>query len=893
MALSEYQRKRHFSKTPEPKAIESPEQGWKYVIQKHDASHLHYDFRLELNGVLKSWAVPKGPSLDPKVKRLAVEVEDHPVAYGDFEGVIPAGEYGGGTVLLWDNGTWTPLGDPVAGLRAGRLKFALSGQKLRGHWMLLRLSRQTGHKPQWLLIKEVDDEAQSSSKSDILDLQPFSVTSGRDLKEIAHAGAPEWPNPVSEDVVKSHPRKTAPSPKPGKRKGKSKQTRNAVPLPDHIDVELATLVDSAPEGDDWLHEVKFDGYRMICRVDGDDVQFITRNHQNWTSRVPHLVDAARALPVSQVILDGEVVALTAEGTTDFQTLQNAFRDHQDRTLKYYVFDLLFLDGNRWIDRPLIERKQRLEELLSESKLPGDVFRYSDHIQGHGDELQRQACEMHLEGIVSKRANAYYQAGRGHDWLKSKCRNEDEYVIGGFTDPSGSRSGFGALLVGAYDSEHHLHYAGKVGTGFDQKTLRELSAELDELEIEESPFSDLRRRVGDARTAHWVQPSLVGQFRFANRTRDGKLRHGSFLGLRKDKPATEVTTGTPTSTSRTKSQTLVTQDVGSKKSARQKQLLAKSAQPAVRNLDVRKAKSETSEVANVKLSHPEKVLYPSEGLTKFNLARYYEEISPWILPHMKHRPIVLVRCPGGQESTCFYQKHPATGVPDSIRRIAIKEKQKTEDYLLIDDVKDLVALVQIDALELHVWGSREDKLESPDRLVFDLDPAPEVAWKTVVTASLEIRDFLLELGLKSFVKTTGGKGLHLVLPIDRRHSWDEAKSFCKRVAEAIVSIAPKQFTALLSKSARSNKIFIDYLRNGRGATAVVAYSSRARDQATVSTPVSWDELKQIRSGSVFTIQTLPERMKLIKADPWADLMSTRQSLNAPMKKLQLFVNTNDD
>lgn len=870
MGLVEYQRKRHFAKTPEPSGAKKTATEWQYVIQKHDASHLHYDFRLELDGVLKSWAVPKGPSLDPSTKRLAVQVEDHPVAYGGFEGIIPAGQYGGGTVLLWDTGTWEPIGDAKAGLREGKLKFNLHGKKLRGGWTLVRTRRgESSDKPQWLLIKERDDDADPDK--DILEEQPLSVASGRDLGGIASSKDRVWESKGKKGEVSA----TAASPivkatrrKAAKAKVSSANTSDSgvkEPMPKKTEVQLATLTELPPEGDEWLHEIKFDGYRMICRIDNGKITFTSRNQQDWTGRLEGLVKATSRLKAKQAILDGEVVIFQRDGTTDFQALQNAFREGRSADMKYIVFDLLYLNCRSLTELPLEERKQLLQTLLNESG-SNSAIQYSEHVDGHGDEFKQQACRLHLEGMICKRRDQPYRPGRSLDWLKVKCLKKDEFVIGGYTDPSGSRSGFGALLVGFHDEQGALHYAGKVGTGFHEHDLKELGDRLQQLEQAKSPFVDLQEKKGVVRTAHWIKPELVGQFSYANRTNEGRLRHASFQGLREDKAATEVTLDEPTPVA------------AATKQAR------KTAKSEV--ADTAKADADTFE--GVRLTHPEKVLYPEDGITKLELAQYYRDIADWLLPHLVHRPVVLVRCPDGQGKESFYQKHPGVGSPANLRQIPIKEKQKTANYLLVDDAAGLISLAQVSALELHAWGSREDKLEFPDRLIFDLDPAPDVPWGQVIDSAKQVKQFLEELGLRSFVKMTGGKGLHLVVPIERRHDWDEAKQFCKQVAESIEQAAPGRYTSNMSKAARPKRIYIDYLRNGRGSTAVIPYSPRARTGAPVSTPLAWEELSEKMHSDHFTIRNVLRRLASIKRDPWEELNTTRQSLTQPIKKLKSLI-----
>jgi bifunctional non-homologous end joining protein LigD len=851
MSLREYHKKRHFETTPEPAGKEAPTGGNSFVIQKHAASHLHYDFRLELDGVLKSWAVPKGPSLDPSVKRLAMHVEDHPVDYGGFEGIIPEGEYGGGTVMLWDRGTWEPVGDAAEGYRTGKLKFTLHGEKLHGGWMLVRThfgKDKDGR--QWLLFKERDKFAKSGKKADITDSATDSALSGRNMDEIAEAKDRVW------DSTGEVPQKKAKVKKPAPR-----QSRTST-LPNRIDVELATLVKAPPEGDDWFHEIKFDGYRMICRLDHGDVEFLTRNHKDWTGRLKSLAEAAAELPAATAILDGEVVVLRKDGVTDFQDLQNAFREGAADRLVYYVFDLLHLDGHDLTGEPLEQRKAKLAELVKD---PGKSIRFSEHVAGNGPAFFARGCKMHLEGVISKRRDAPYRPGRGGDWLKSKCVQKDEFVIGGFTDPERSREGIGALLVGHHD-RGQLRYVGKVGTGFDDRMLRKLKHDLAAIETEESPFADLKRR---SAKIHWVEPTRVAQVAFGAWTRDHRLRHASFQGLREDKPAEEVTRDKPVAAARL--------------AARRSRARTSPARSAERNDEDYDAAAH--EFHGVRLTSPEKVLYPEQGITKLDLARYFEQVADWMLPHVVDRPLVLVRCPDGMGKDCFYQKHPGVGTPPNLRQIPIREKSKTEKYLLVDDAAGLISLAQIGALEIHAWGCRADKIETPDRLIFDLDPDPSVGWSDVVVAARQVRKFLEDLGLESFLKTTGGKGLHLVVPIDRRHDWDMAKAFCKDVADAVVAADPDRYTANMSKAARPGKIYLDYLRNGRGATAVVAYSTRSRPGAPVSTPLTWAELDGDIRSDTFTIRNVMARLGKLRRDPWDGIEKVRQSLTGPSAELR--------
>ncbi len=899
MSLGEYKRKRDFGITPEPAGKEVPRGGRSFVIQKHQASHLHYDFRLEMDGVLKSWAVPKGPCLDPAVKRLAMQVEDHPVDYGSFEGIIPEGEYGGGTVMIWDRGEWEPLGNAKDDYRKGRLKFQLAGEKLKGKWMLVRTAgaAKPGAKKAWLLFKERDEWAKSGEAGDIVSALPLSVATGRDLEEIAKDQDWVWGKQKKTSAKKSKTEKKA-EPEKSRAASKSKPRKQAslvasmdslsgaktARLPARIDVQLATLVKEPPEGDDWFHEIKFDGYRMICRIEDGKARFITRNHKDWTNRLKTLVQEIESLGFKNAVLDGEVVALRPDGTSDFQELQNAFRENQSSTLDYFVFDLLYWDRYDLRSVPLEERKRLLGEILEQAQ--ASKIHFSQHMEGHAEAFLKQGCAMHLEGIICKKKDGAYRSGRGYEWLKVKCIQTDEFVIGGFTEPSGSRPGLGALLMGYHDDAGKLCYVGKVGTGFSGATHEALQKELAVIECDRSPFRD--HTVKPART-HWVKPTKVAQVVYGSRTRDGILRHASFQGLREDKPARDVSLDLPLPLEKV-TRALKKQSPSSKSAKRVAAMSANRVRPApAKKKSMKEPASKleefvTDEWHGVRLTHPQKVLYPEDGITKLDLATYYDSVAEWILPHLVKRPVVLVRCPEGTAKECFYQKHPMAGTPDTLRQIPIREKSATKNYLVIDDKEGLISLAQIGALEIHAWGSREDKLESPDRLIFDLDPDPAVPWAQVVDSACEVRQFLKELKLESFVKTTGGKGLHLVLPLERRHLWDEAKDFCKQVADLIVAAAPERYTANMSKAARHGKIFIDYLRNGRGATAIVPYSTRARAGAPISVPLDWKELSAKMPSDHFNIRNIAERLGKIKRDPWEAIVSTRQNLSAPLKQI---------
>jgi len=842
MGLREYRRKRDFKKTPEPAGqVSAPprDQQRSYLIQKHAASRLHYDFRLELEGVLKSWAVPKGPSLDPADKRLAMHVEDHPLEYGEFEGIIPKGQYGGGTVLLWDRGTWEPVGDPHKSYRAGSLKFTLKGEKLRGGWALVKIGgrRKDGDDRSWLLIKERDQQARPGQAESIVASEPKSVATGRTIEQIAAAGDRVW-HSNRDGGDRSSP---GPAEVPGARRAA---------LPKFVQPQLATLVERPPDGDGWLHELKHDGYRILARVEHRRAQLFSRNARDWTEKFPTVAEALGRLAVEQAILDGEVTVLLPDGTSSFQALQNFGSSAARGQLAYMVFDLLYLDGRDLTGARLEDRKAALARLLASANDQAAVLRYSDHVVGAGADFFAHACKLGLEGIMSKKRDAPYRGTRGPEWLKIKCLKQQEIVIGGYTEPEGSRIGIGALLGGVYESGR-LVYAGKIGTGFDNRMLRDLQQRLSRLEQKTSPFA--ARPAGAAR-AHWVKPELVAQVSFSEWTSDGKLRHPAFQGLREDKAADTVVRERPATT-----------EDEMKRVAR----APRSTRPAKTTAE--------AVVAGVRLTHPDRVLYPSHGTTKLDLARFYESIAKWILPHLEDRPTTLVRCPEGAHKTCFYQKHVGYWAPESLRRVKIQEKRKVGEYLVVDSLASLIGLVQIGILEIHTWNSVVKRLEQPDRVVFDLDPGPGVEWAQVIECARLIRDALHTLKLESFVKTTGSKGLHVVAPLVPGPSWDEASAFTRSVAESVARANPRRYITSMAKAERRGKIFIDYLRNIRGATSVAAYSTRVTPQATMSVPLTWDELSTRITSDHFTIANVPQRLAGLTADPWAAYWRTRQSL----------------
>jgi len=805
------------------------------VVQKHAATRLHYDLRLELDGVLKSWAVPKGPSLDPAEKRLAVQVEDHPLEYGAFEGTIPKGEYGGGTVMLWDRGIWEPEGDPEQDLARGKLSFTLRGEKLRGSWALARMKGKDGQPGKnWLLIKHKDDEAASESIYSIVEKHPLSVATGRSLEEIAAGKKSTRP-----------PSEVGRDPDPSQLANARKASQPAFLKP-----QLATLADEPPSGEEWIHEIKLDGYRILARIKNGRVTLLTRRGKDWTGKFTAVAEALRNFPERQAILDGEIVVLREDGISDFQALQDHLRGGGAGKLVYYLFDLPHCNGYDLTRAPLLERKSLLHSLLAGMSPAQETVRFSDHIQGSGKTVYRHACRLAAEGIISKDATGGYEQKRTRGWLKIKCQQRQEFVVGGWTDPGGSRTGFGALLLGYYDNEG-LVYAGRAGTGFSESALRRLAGQLRRIEQKDSPFRNPPSGA-DARGVHWAKPQLVAEVKFREWTRDNILRQASFKGLRKDKSPGEIVRETPVE--RSGSET------------------ARGEEPAMFK---RKRSSSLAVVAGVSVSHPDKILYPDQGVTKRALAEFYATIADFILPHVVHRPLTLLRCPDGREGECFYQKHLRESIPAALRAIPIREKNTTMDYVVIDDIKGVIALVQLGVLEIHPWGSSETNIEKPDTLTFDLDPGPGVKWPEVIEAAKLLRRRLEELGLISFVKTSGGKGLHLVVPIQRRSGWEEVSAFARAVALDLVRRRPDRYTAEMRKVKRKGKIFIDYLRNNRGATTVAAYSTRSWAGAPVSTPIRWDELTRRMTPDRYRIDNLPRRLAALKNDPWQDFFAVRQ------------------
>jgi bifunctional non-homologous end joining protein LigD len=865
--VSEYTRKRNFDITSEPpetagRARSGQGKALSFVIHKHDARNLHYDFRLELDGTLKSWAVPKGPSLDPKNKRLAVHVEDHPLGYGSFEGSIPEGQYGAGDVIVWDRGIWQPHGDPRETYKAGKLKFTLIGEKLTGDWALVRTHLQgSGDKEQWLLIKEKDEAVRSADEYDIVADKPESVVSGATVGE-------------GRAAAKSSTRKTAAAAPVAEKKpaGKTakKQAAKKTAIPQKLSPQLATLMDTPPEGE-WLYEIKFDGYRIMTRILDGEVRMITRNGHDWTERLPLQAKAIGELNLGDGWLDGEVVVLNDAGLPDFQALQNAFDIGRSKDIVYYLFDVPFLNGEDLREKPVEDRRAALKKLLGKQKK--GLLRFSDAFSASHRDIIESACLLSLEGVIGKRAGSVYQSRRSPDWIKLKCKLRQEFVIVGFTKPHGTRSGFGALLLAVNEEGAGLVYAGRVGTGFNQKTLAELFEKMQPLEQDASPLGK-KLTSAQGRGVHWIKPTLVGEVEFGEWTREGIIRHSAFIALRSDKPASEVVHEYPKTPKDIKAPF---KPNASKTSA------SKTDEPAGKPKAASKRDSKDKiEVAGVLISHPERVIDKKSGLHKIDLAHFYESISDWILPHLDHRAVALLRCPEGVEGEQIFQKHAERLAIPNIKQLDPKLDPGHARLMEIDSVQALVGAAQMGTIELHTWGSTYDKIELPDHFVLDLDPDPALPWRSMIEATQMTLSVLDELGLDAYIKTSGGKGMHIIVPLARKADWDTVKAFAKALAQFISEQLPERFTATSGPKNRVGKIFIDYLRNTRGASTVAAYSARARPGLPVSVPVSRDELASLKSSDQWNIANLQKRLRKLKADPWAGYKNT-QRITRPMWK----------
>ncbi|MGE8190257.1 DNA ligase D [Pseudomonas sp. NPDC086278] len=857
--LDDYNRMRDFSATSEPAAKRSgkntaKDHALQFCIQKHDASHLHYDFRLELDGALKSWAVPKGPSLDPKVKRLAVHVEDHPIDYATFEGSIPEGHYGAGDVIVWDRGVWIPQDDPAKAYAKGKLKFELQGEKLGGLWNLVR-THMPGKQEQWFLIKHQDGAAKPEADYDVLSAEPDSVLSDRTI--IAKkTKASAKPKALKKPARKVTPKATS-APLTGAHKAE---------LPDQLKPELATLVEKAPDGQ-WSYEIKFDGYRIMARIDHDEVKLFTRNGHDWTHKLPKQAKALAALGLESAWLDGEMVVANEHGVPDFQALQNAFELGRSGNVLYYLFDMPYLNGVDLREVPVEERRVALQTVLKQGEDP--LLRFSDAFGEEPEALLNSACQMQMEGLIGKRLGSPYVSRRSNDWIKLKCKHRQEFVVVGFTDPKGSRHAFGALLLGLHDRDSgELRYAGKVGTGFNETTLNSIHGQLKPLQIKKP--SVVNPPTGfDAKGVHWLKPVLLAEIAFAEMTKDGSVRHAVFHGLRDDKPADDITEERPkavkTSTSKT---------AAAKKTAAQK--------PAAKNKAAETAPSQIGlDHGKVRITHPDRVIDASSGTTKVQLAEYYASVAQWILPELKDRPVALVRAPDGIAGELFFQKNAERL---AIPGITTLDKDLTgQPVMLINNAEALIGAVQMSTVELHTWNATSDNLDKPDRFVLDLDPDPALPWKSMVEATQLTLSVLDELGLKAFLKTSGGKGIHLVVPLTRKLGWDEVKDFSHAIVSHMAKLLPERFSAVSGPKNRVGRIFIDYLRNGLGATTICAYAARTREGLPVSVPIFREEVAELKGADQWNIHTVRQRLAEVGDEPWADLNKTRQTITADMRR----------
>lgn len=844
-ALKTYRAKRNFGITSEPaEGGDSVEGALQFVVQKHWASHLHYDFRLELDGSMKSWAVPKGPSYDPSVKRMAVHVEDHPISYNRFEGTIPEKQYGAGKVIIWDKGTWLPIGDAAQGYRDGKLKFELRGHKLKGHWTLVRMKGKGEKQAPWLLIKERDDLARPASEFSVVDEMPDSVAKLAEPKDAAtqtrsaakaSSAAKPAPATAKKAAAKTSVSRAKPAP-PGMPEGARKAA-----LPATFSPQLATLVDTPPaDAGDWVYEIKFDGYRLMARLDKGKVALITRNGHDWTHKLPALAESLAKLPVDSAWLDGEIVVQGESGTPDFQALQNAFDSAHTARIAYYVFDLPHCDGWDLTGVALEQRRAILAQLMKKNKSAN--LRFSDVFDAAAGDVVHSACAIGLEGVVGKRRDSTYVQRRSPNWIKLKCGQRQEFVIGGYTDPQGSRTGLGSLLLGVHDDKGKLQYAGNVGTGFSEKTLAALKKALDEVAADKSPFAEA---TDNDRRAHWVKPQLVAEVSFGEWTRTGRIRHPVFQGLRADKKASAI--------------------------VREKPSRAGT------------AAADASLPPGLKVSHPERVIDEDSGVTKLDLVRYYALVATLMMPHLLGRPVSLVRATDGIKGELFFQKHPDTAKLPGVRQLDPALDPGHAPLVEIAIAEGLTSAAQFNVIEFHTWNAVKSRIDRPDRMTFDLDPGDGLQWPKMQEAATLVRALLSELGLTSFLKTSGGKGLHVVVPLKRLNDWDTVKDFSQAIVQHLAVTIPERFVAKSGPKNRVGKIFVDYLRNGFGATTVCAWSARARPGLGVSVPLGWDELAGLASSTRWTVKNIHERLDVANL-PWKDYEASRQGLAVAMKKL---------
>jgi bifunctional non-homologous end joining protein LigD len=806
MELKEYNQKRDFNKTEEPegKIIDTQKGKLVFVVQHHIARRDHFDFRLEWNGALLSWAVPKGPSFNPKDRRLAIQVEDHPYDYKDFEGTIPKGQYGGGTVMLWDEGYWKPLGDADKGLKEGNLKFELFGNRLKGKWALVRLNDQENKN--WILLKEKDEYASTDDKTSNF---TTSIRTGRTMSQIEKGIEKKDKNPISQ-----------------------------------VNVQLAKLVNTPPESEEWLFEIKYDGYRIIAFVE-DSVRLITRGGKDFTRHFEPIAQSLEKWANGRpMVLDGEIVIIDSQGRTDFQALQSYMKNPKGKSLTYIIFDLLALDGADLRDYPLIKRKEILSDLLKDA--PKNLF-YSKHVIGHGKQNLEAACRLKMEGIVGKKINSKYTGTRNGDWVKIKCSNSQEFVIGGYTKTDKKIKGISSVLLGYYEGDN-LIYCGRAGTGFTEKTAQELEQKFNEIKQSSPPFANAPKSKKDENIV-WVKPQYIAQVNFAEWTQDNLLRQASFKGLRMDKEPKEVIKESP---AESKEKDDIPQDLKPKK------------------------EGSSTTIGGIKITSPDKILYQDLGLKKIDIITYYAQVAERMLPYVRNRLLSVIRCPGGVEGSCFFKKHRENEGKGIGKMPVINSEGENKEYFYIQDVYGLISEAQMDAIEFHIWGSSIDNIDRPDLMVFDLDPDENMDLEQVRQGVRDLKKLLDELNLVSFLKTSGGKGYHVVVPFKPTVDWDTFSDFSKRVAQALKSRYPDRYTDNIRKVNRKGKIFIDWARNGRGATSIAPYSLRARAGAAVSMPIAWDELDSVAPNGINIFEAL-SRIK--SADPWKDFFKTQQELKS--------------
>jgi bifunctional non-homologous end joining protein LigD len=819
--LARYWAKRNFAVTGEPRGEHAPSAGaLSFVVQKHQASRLHYDFRLELDGVLVSWAVPRGPSYDPADKRMAIHVEDHPLSYGSFEGTIPPRQYGAGTVIVWDHGTWEPAVDPRQGLKDGKLVFTLHGQKLSGLWELVRIAKPGDRQDAWLMFKKRDRHARPRGEYDVVSALPDSVIA-KPLK-----AAPDIADRPAGAVQ--------------------------APLPATLAPQLASLASAAPTSGAWSWEIKLDGYRLMARVEDGRVRLITRGGHDWSAKMPGLVKAVQGLGLRSAWLDGEIVVLGEAGTPDFNALQNAFDRARTERIVYFLFDLPWFEGYDLRAVPLLARRQVLRQLLEEH--PADALRFSADFEADAGAILESARRMGLEGVIAKRKDAVYESRRTETWLKLKNKQRQEFVVAGYTDRSSGEAEVGSLLLAVHDEHGQLVYVGNVGTGWDAATAARLKKQLGKIEVAASPFGDRplhrhRWAVREPAARHWVAPRLVAEIEFSDWTPDQQVRHAKFLGLRHDKEAASV----------------------------RRESAVVPVGPAL-------VPAGSSVVGGIKVSHPERVIDASTGITKLELVRYYDSVADWMLPHLKGRPCSLVRGPSGVGGELFFQKHVETLQITGIRELDPALWPGHGALLEVPTRKALVAAAQMNVIEFHTWNARVRRIGQPDRVVFDLDPGEGVPWERVLEAATLVRGLLQELALRSWLKTSGGKGLHVVVPLAPRDDWDTVRGFAQSVVQHLARVIPQRFVARTGAANRVGRIFVDYLRNNHGATTAAAFSVRARPGLGVSVPLAWEALDKLRRSDQWTVRTAREHLSFQAVDPWQDYWRCRQTLKAGLERL---------